>query len=403
MIGAESGHLAAEASSTGLATVGTAANTTLQGGTKRSGDFAFQFDSGAGNVAAGVKPTFSGLGTIYGRAYLRFGAFPASTVPVVQASGGGAALLQVKCTAGGALQLFQNTTQVGSDSSALSTGTWYRVEWYAYLNAAGDDSIELRIDGTTVASGTGAYWASGTFTDATVGWIEAPGASKLLYADDLALNSTAGSQHNAWCGAGAILLLRAVGNGVSLGSWVDGWGGTSGIYTCLDNTPPAGVGEASASNVSQIENYANSATDTGSFNLRSYTAAGVPSGNVVTAVRFVAVHGEAQTGGTPGAKSMSFKLASNPAEASETIVTAGEDAGFVSTYPTKWRTALGTIIEFPTVTLGTEPVIEIGKRTATTQSVECCLLGALVEHAEPAPRAGIRQVTADDTIARWGL
>lgn len=379
-------------SGTGLPTTGTG-TLTFDSGTKRTGDLAYKFDSTAGNLAIGIKPTFTANATIYGSVWLNFTNLPGSAVAIVQLSAGGSALLQVKITSGGALQLFQNTTQVGSDSSALSTGTWYCIQWYGNINASGNDDISLRLDGVTVASGNGAYWASGSFSDCSAGWIDAPGASKVMYADDLCINSGSGIRHNAWPSLSGGVLLSLPTSDNADGNWIDGHGGNGANWECVNNIPPAGLDEVSQTSTSAIEHFSSNGSGALSqydANMESYTAAGLPAGHRVALIRMIVAHAEDRaTGSNNGA----LQIVSNPAEAAETAFVFGLDAGAAGTYPTNWRTAWTAITEYPSVAAGTAPVARVAKRTATTRPVACCFMGILFWHeraAVPLPPRPLR-------------
>ena len=380
MLGAETGAKESEMRDTGLPTTGTG-TLTLDTSVKRSGTRSYKFDSTGANLAIAIKPTFTANATIYGRAYLYITNLPGSDVAVVQMSQGGGAVFQIKITSGGALQLFQNTTQVGSDSSALSTSTWYRVEWFGNINGSGDDDIALRIDGTVVASGQGAYWASGTFSDCTIGWIDTPGASKVMQADDIAINNGTGTRNSSYPGNGSILLSKSTGDN-AIGGWRDGFGGSTNVWDGVANIPPAGLDEASQNTTSAIENYVSSATSNFDGNMQSYITAGVPSGSVIVATQGICVHAEDRTTGT---NSGAVLIVSNPAESAEVSFTFGNDAGAAGTFPTSWRTAVTAILDYPSVVLGTAPVMRVGKRTATTRPVACCGLFIVFEYQSSAP------------------
>jgi hypothetical protein len=84
------------------------------------------------------------------------------------------------------------------------------------------------------------------------------------------------------------------------------------------------------------------------------------------------------------ATNMARLLVSNPQSngGTESTQSTGAIAG---TYATAWKQPnnISHIVYSPSVTLGTQPVIRIGKRTASTNAAMCCFMGAYVEYRPP--------------------
>ena len=97
----------------------------------------------------------------------------------------------------------EDSTQIGSDSSALSADTWYRIELKVDTTTISSTDVDAKINGTSFASGT-ANLAVGIGV-ITFGIGSATGD---LYWDDIAINNSTSSFQNSWPGAGEIIHLR---------------------------------------------------------------------------------------------------------------------------------------------------------------------------------------------------
>jgi len=141
------------------------------------------------------------------RSYVYIADLPAATQNMITISDGGGVRELIKLTSAGVLQLFDDGgAQVGSNSSALSLNTWYRVEVKCDMTTSSGNVIaEALLDGASFASGT--YGAS-----AGVNRIEIGGqlntTSYDYYFDDLAINNSTGSFQNSYPGEGKIIHLK---------------------------------------------------------------------------------------------------------------------------------------------------------------------------------------------------
>jgi hypothetical protein len=368
----------------------------------RTGIASFKCDSTGANAAAYLPSSFSTAvvsATMYVRAYIRFTALPGSTVKVLAALGlASANAMSIKVTSAGVTQFFDDTagTQVGSDGPTVTTGTWYRFEISLTSNASSQwTSGEGRIDGVTIASGSIATPPSAAFRH-RVGWVDAPGASKVLNIDDIAVNDATGSVNNTWNGAGGSVLLLPISDAQD-GSWTGGAGGTGiDLSLAVKSLLPVGVASASATNTSQIESAdssGNNTTDEYRANLTTYTTAGVGASDTINSLIPIIVHGEDVTTNT---KTGSFGLQANPAAAgggAETTFTYGADAGAVGTYPSFWTITRSTITEAPSVTLGSSPVLAVRKTDAGTRVASVCFMGVYMDYtpAVAAPALVLQQ------------
>lgn len=221
--------------------------------TKRSGNAAWRISNAA--AIEGFRQIHTvAQGAFFFRFYLYIVAMPTSAALVIGGSRQtGAAKAVIRLTSGGALQLynFEDSAQVGSDSSALSTATWYRIELAYDSTTLNATTCEAKIDGTTFASGTIDIAAVpnsfGCFTngaDATLDYI----------VDDLAINDASGSFENTWCGEGEVICLRPNGNGDN-----SDWGGSDGNgtdnYLLVDEVPPDATDYVEDNTANQIDDY----------------------------------------------------------------------------------------------------------------------------------------------------
>lgn len=95
------------------------------------------WDSGIGGTSA----------TLWGRAYFRLAAIPASNVNLFRMlSSTNTIMGTIRINSTGAIaQLYATGTLGGTTSATLSVDTWYRVEWQVTAGASNDGSMETRI------------------------------------------------------------------------------------------------------------------------------------------------------------------------------------------------------------------------------------------------------------------
>lgn len=322
------------------------------------------------------------------RAYLLFSHLPAGTTRIMQL-GSSIAGLSVRLTSAGKVQLFNDAagTQIGSDSSETISAdgtTWHRFEIQVTMNGSTQfASGELRLNGTSVATFSGLTLTAGNAVRA--GWCSGGtvgtdlGTNKQVYVDDVALNDSTGADNTSWPGDGAVVLMLPISDN-NRGAWVAGAGGTTNLFEGVNNTPPVGVADASATNGSQIKNKSTTNPTSCDLNLDTYTNAGVTG--TVNVIRVIAVTGEDPATGT---KAGTIEMVSNPAIGPSASFDYGNNAGAQSTYLGLWFwVAVQT--EAPTPTLGTAPVIRITCTSGATaaRAASCGLLGAYVDYTPDA-------------------
>jgi hypothetical protein len=354
----------------------------LESTTVRSGNYAMKIDLTSAGCQAQLIGAAASAVPLYYRLYVYFTAFPTSTNTQVMGRTSGH---RVVVNSSGQLGLFFNSNtanQLGSFSSALSLNTWYRVEMMSNINTTGGaaDSGELQINGVSIATDSGTDRGSTASLNFLVGDTAANGL--VFICDDYAVNDNAGTTSQiTWPGEGRVLFLWPVADSSRVG-WTGGASGTTNLYDALNNRPPGGVAAASATDLSQVVDGNSNTTDTYDATLAAYTdsvasgGAGMQVNDVVRVVMGVARLSNSST----TARNIGWKLVSNPAT-SEQVTGSGTTAA--STEHTGWSTSTSftVYVQDPTVALGTKPVMELRKATATTDKITCDLLGLYIDYA----------------------
>jgi hypothetical protein len=346
-------------------------------------------DSGAGNAAAHsliyVDPSVTDGGA-WARCYFYFEtnmpSASSTTLMTHYESNGTGPLVSARLTSGGKLQLWNETgtpAQIGSDSSAtLVANTWYRIELKCLILTASTDTVELQLDGVSVASASGLTLGSVDTNYIRIGFVTAPGASRVCYLDDFADNDNVGADQNAFPGAGNIVLLLPISDN-QVGSWTGGAGGTTNLWEAINNTPP--IGTDSETDSTQIENAVSGGGTNYIANMTSYTTAGIVAGDTIKVV-----YGFVDTGEDSGAGSKlgSCGIASNPNLGQGGLFTFGNiiGSGALGVWPINWgvNPNAGSVGYNPSVTLGTSPTFEIDRFTTTTTVASIDFAGIYVEY-----------------------
>ena len=384
--GFETGHAGADGFATGAGTPSIVTSPV------RSGTYALQCAASA-SAHTFIRYDFSALSArhYYLRAYIYFAAAPSATTSIMGFTGSGSSTAPGVTTADhlnvaldtSRRPLLRAGTTVYATGAALATGTWHRVELRAMVNttASALDEIELYVNGAQVGAKTNQDLTSTLFGARYLG-VEQSSGLTIVY-DDVAFNDDQGTAQNSWPGEGNIVFLVPTADAGTRNAWLAGAGATANLFAAADNRPPAGVADASMTNASQIKNATGSNPATGGAaedyhaTLTTYSAAGIGASDTVTVVQAICVHGENVGTGT---KTGALKIVSNPAQGSESTFTYGDDAGAVAAFPDAWRTHWSASITAPSVTLGTAPVLLVGKRTSTTRVVSVALMGVYVEY-----------------------
>ncbi len=243
--------------------------------------------SGAASLRANPSATTAGMSydfrsaddatATFFRAYVRFTTFPNANT-LIMAIRDNAATNQASIRFDNVNSKFElwneeDSAQIGSDSAAISTGEWYRIEMKVDFGTAatGDTVVEAQLDGTQIATSSTVNWANGIKT-LQLGIITTS-ATADEFIDDVAINQNAGSVQNGYPGAGQIVHLRPDANGDNTAWAVNVNGCAATDYTCVDEvTPNDATDVVGSTTLNQVEEY----------NLDATATPGIPSNAPIT-------------------------------------------------------------------------------------------------------------------------
>ena len=196
----------------------------IQSSVVRSGTYAMQVVSLVAFDGQSMHYTYlasEATSKRYFRLYLRVATLPSAENRVVVFNDSSSSLaspsVYLTLDETGDLRLYDEDGQIGSESSALSLDTWYRIEILVdTTTAAGSHEIRARIDGSEFAgSNTRDIISTNQPTTFAVGGNLA-GENQTQgnwYIDDLAINDDTGSFQTSYPGDGAIIHLRPSATG----------------------------------------------------------------------------------------------------------------------------------------------------------------------------------------------
>lgn len=213
-----------------------------------------EFDSASGSIVTNIarSGTYAGKTTSFGqtfrsqyrasstqesvfyRFYLYIESYPVGLQWImVFYSDADAGKVSIRCNSDGTLELWnhEDSSQIGSDSVALSTGQWYRIEVNIDTTTLASTAVEAKLDGTTFASGTANLSAAIARMTITNNNVTTEG---VYYYDDLAINDSSGSIQNSWPGEGEIIHLRPNAGGDNT-DWSEG---TDTSFAEVDEVTP---------------------------------------------------------------------------------------------------------------------------------------------------------------------
>src|SRR3990167_2876019 len=178
-------------------------------------------------------------------------------------------LASIRMNSNRTLELWQSSAQIGLDSSALSTGQWYRIELEVTIGTGSITGLDARIDGVSFASGTGLTNSIDTQLTLRLGCVTATTAD--LYFDDVAINDNTGTIQTSWPGAGSIVHMYPDSAGDN-----DGATSTPNSYLNVDEKPTPDDDTTVA--------WMDAANDILDVNLESSATAGIDSFDTITLV-----------------------------------------------------------------------------------------------------------------------
>lgn len=253
---------------------------------------------------------------VYFRFYLYIASTPTANTQIariVNASNVQQSIIQLTTT--NTLQLLNgSTTKIGSDSAALSTSTWYRVE-FSWNPATGATAAYL--DGSSFASGTG---TTGSWSRVILGCITGnPNAD--LYFDDVAVNDNSGSFQNSYPGSGKIIYLRPNAAGDNTGLTTGVSDNTNHYVNVKEVTPDDDTSYNQTSTASQTDDYNIDNSGIGASDTVNVVSVGVRYRKVTSGTLVFNVRAKASAGGT-------VEASSNISSATTTYKTNAEVAPF---------------------------------------------------------------------------
>lgn len=214
---------------------------TIQTGTVRTGTYAAQANLTT-STATLRQVLFTSNQTIKGwmRIYINISTLPNANVQLMRfetTANGNAGNLRLNTD--GTIGLFKiSGAQLSSNSVALSTGVWHRVE--LGTDATGSGTLEAKLNGLTFASGANS--AAGSWARVAFGSLVSNSTTNVFY-DGIAVNDASGSYQNSWAGDGYIIHLKPSAAGDSNGflAQVGGTAGAANNYTRVNEVPPNDV------------------------------------------------------------------------------------------------------------------------------------------------------------------
>jgi hypothetical protein len=246
---------------------------TIDGTTKRSGDYAYRTNTSS-NTAT-IYKTFAASAqsdAYWVRAYIRIATAPGTEMGFLRLGTGTNNKIGVRMNTDRSIELWneEDTVQIGSASSVLATDTWYRVELFVDTTTLSSTDATLKLDGVDVASSTSQNLAAGLDR---LTWGNLTSTTANLYFDDIALNGDTGRSDN-WPGEGKIVHMHGNADGDNE-AWTAAPSNTDDFDDINEVTPSDGTGGGMYSGTSgQI-------TD---MDLESSSSAGITAGDTIKLV-----------------------------------------------------------------------------------------------------------------------
>lgn len=312
------------------------------------------------------------------RLYLRITTLPSATVTVYAIGQSGYFPAQLRLSTSGTLRLYDafNGTDLGTASTPLTVGQWYRIE-LDHTDAAGTagsvtGAFVGYLDGTNFSGSTLVSNING-FSRIRAGFVTA--ATGEIHLDDLAVNDTTGAAQTGLPGAGNVVHLvpDAAGDNNLWATAVGGTAGTANNWGRVSDAPPN-------DSTSYNETTATGTTTIDDFNLSASATAGI---GATDPIRLVAVGGRIGSNAVTAA-SIVYRLKS---QAAGTVV----ESASVSVALSGWATHKAAMPFVHQLTAYTNPQ----SGAAWTRSA--------LDTAQIGVRSNVSQTTARRVSALWAL
>ena len=217
----------------------TSGTTSIQTSVKRTGDYAFRANPTTTNVGYGTMVGLSTTGentsysvaTAYITMYFRVDTIPASNDDpiLVFMTSALAVKLELRLNSSGQIAAYDSALSLlGTGSTALSTGTWYRLEISCGTAAGSAGAWEVKINGASEISGTGTLLNVNNSIARLGKWVDRNGNSVDFFYDDVWIDNS------AFIGAHEVKILIPNANGSTM-QWTNGTG--SSDYQEVDEIP----------------------------------------------------------------------------------------------------------------------------------------------------------------------
>lgn len=358
---------------------------------KRSGAAAWRI-SNTGAVEGFRQAYTAAQGSFFFQFYLYIVALPTDAAfQIMRIGTTGAAKITIRLTSGGELQLFnfEDTAQVGTNSSALSTATWYRIAVNYDSTTLNATTVEARAYADT--PGASAFWNPSGTIDITptptnfAFQITTADATLDYIVDDVTINDTvAGGVWDTWPPENKLNVLRPNANGDN-SVWVGSDGNSTDNYLLINEVPPSATEYVQAQTSGEIDDY----------NMEA-TSSEIGAGDTINAVM---VGGYAAASATTSADpDIVWRI--KPAAAGTTDETATLDVNSVTFHaPSPLPagdnyTAIGNGSNYEQPggasawTKATLDTMQIGVRVSATDATDFARVGAMWAYVSFTPAAG---------------
>lgn len=217
---------------------------------KHGGAYSWRVNSSSSRNAQQAIYASDTSAHIYIRFYLYIASAPAASIGIFGfRTSAGNINLRLRLTSARKLQMFKtDNTQLGSDTAALNTAQWYRIEIKNDASTS-PGTLDVRVDGSSVISGSDSSQSS----TRDIIWGTLNGSATDLYFDDIAVNDTNGSFQTSWPGEGQIVHLKPDSAGDSNGYLVTN-GGTAGASNNFTRVQEITPDDATTYNASVLLN-----------------------------------------------------------------------------------------------------------------------------------------------------
>lgn len=252
---------------------------TVDSSTKRSGDYAYRANTSSNTATIYKTWAASAQSAKYWfRAYVRVDTAPGVEMAFLKVGTTTNNKIGVRMNTDRTIELWneEDSTQIGSASSALSLSTWYRVEVFIDTTTLSSTDATLKLDGVTVASSTAENLAAGIDR---LTWGNLTSTTANMYFDDFAINGDSSKADN-WPGEGKVVNMQPNADGDNV-AWSDKGANSVDYDEINEVTPDTGstafIYSATSGQLDDVE-------------LESASSAGITTGDTIKLVQVGAMY-----------------------------------------------------------------------------------------------------------------